>query len=125
MYKRQLYDPSSPQYGKYLTVQQFTEQFGPTQADYDKVIAYAKSKGRTVTRTHANRLLVNVSAPVSVINKTFAVTMKEYKHLTGNRTFFAPNVEPTVEAGLPILDIHGFSNYDLPHPCLLYTSRCV
>lgn len=115
---QQLYDPSSPQYGKYLTVQQFTEQFGPTQADYDKVIAYAKSKGRTVTRTHANRLLVNVSAPVSVINKTFAVTMKEYKHLTGNRTFFAPNVEPTVEAGLPILDIHGFSNYDLPHPML-------
>ena len=115
---RQLHDPSSPQYGKYLTVQQFTEQFGPTQADYDKVIAYAKSKGMTVTLTHSNRLLLNVSAPVSVINKTFRVTMKQYKHPTENRKFFAPDVEPTVEAGLQILDIHGFSNYDLPHPML-------
>ena len=115
---RQLHDPSSPQYGKYLTVQQFTEQFGPTQVDYDKVIAYAKSKGMTVTLTHSNRLLLNVSAPVSIINKTFRVTMKQYKHPTENRKFFAPDVEPTVEAGLQILDIHGFSNYDLPHPML-------
>lgn len=115
---KQLHDPSSPQYGKYLTVQQFTERFGPTQADYDKVIAYVKSKGMTVTRTHTNRLVLNVSAPVSAINKTFAVTMKQYKHPTENRTFYAPDVEPTIDTGLPILDVHGFSNYELPHPML-------
>jgi subtilase family serine protease len=115
---KQQHDPSSPQYDKYLTVRQFTEQFGPTQADYDKVIAYVKSKGMKVTRTHTNRLLINVSAPVSAINQTFAVTMKQYKHPTENRIYFAPDVEPTVEAGLPILDIQGFSNYDLPHPML-------
>ena len=115
---QQLHDPSSPQYGKYLTTQQFTERFAPTQADYDTVIAYARSKGMTVTRTHTNRLLVNVSAPVSAINKAFAVTMKRYKHPTENRSFFAPDVEPTVEAGLPILDIQGFSDYDLPRPML-------
>ena len=115
---KQLHDPSSPQYGKFLTVQQFTEQFGPTQADYDKVIAYVKSQGMTVTRTHTNRLLINVSAPASIINQTFAVTMKQYKHPTENRIYFAPDTEPTAEAGLPILDIQGFSNYDLPHPML-------
>lgn len=115
---QQLHDPSSPRYKKYLTVQQFTEQFGPTEADYNKVIAYAKSKGMTVTRTHANRLLVNVSAPVSVINQTFAVKMKQYQHPTENRKFFAPDVEPTIEPSLPILDIQGFSNYHMPHNML-------
>jgi hypothetical protein len=115
---KQLHDPSSPQYGKYLTVQQFTEQFGPTQADYDKVVAYVKSRGMTVTRTHTTRMVLNVSASVAAIDKTFAVTMKQYKHPTENRIFFAPDVEPTVDAGLPILDIHGFSNYELPHPML-------
>ncbi len=115
---QQLHDPSSPQYGKFLTVQQFTERFGPTEADYNKVIAYAKSNGMTVTRTHINRLLLNVSAPVSAINKTFAVTMRQYKHPTENRMFFAPNIEPTVAANLPILDIQGFSDYDRPHPML-------
>jgi hypothetical protein len=115
---KQLHDPSSPQYGKYLTAQQFTEQFGPTQADYAKVIAYVKSQGMTVTRTHTTRLVLNVSASAAAINKTFAVTMKQYKHPTENRMFFAPDVEPTVEAGLPILDIHGFSTYEQPHPML-------
>ena len=116
---QQLHDPSSPQYKKYLTVQQFTEQFGPTEADYNKVIAYAKSKGMAVTRTHINRMLVNVSAPVSAINQTFAVKMKQYQHPTENRKFFAPDVEPTVEPGLPILDIRGFSNYNQPHSMLV------
>src|SRR5277367_5975265 len=31
----QLYDPKSPNYHQYLTVAQFTESFGPSQADYD------------------------------------------------------------------------------------------
>lgn len=115
---QQLHDPSSPQYGKFLSVQQFTEQFGPTEADYNKVIAYAKSKGMTVTRTHSNRILLNVSAPVSAVNQTFAVKMKQYQHPTENRKFFAPDAEPTIEPGLPILDIQGFSNYDLPHNML-------
>ena len=115
---RQQQDPSSPQYGKFLTVQQFTERFGPTEADYAKVLAYARANGMTVTRTHANRLLVNVSAPVSAINKTFDVTMKQYKHPTENRTFFAPDVEPTVEGKMPILSIQGFSDFDRPHPML-------
>ena len=30
-----LYDPTSPSYRQFLTVEQFTEQFGPTQQDYD------------------------------------------------------------------------------------------
>jgi hypothetical protein len=115
---QQLHDPSSPQYGKYLTVQQFTEQFGPTQADYDKVVAWAKAQGMTVTLTHTSRMLVNVSAPASAINQTFSVKMKQYKHPTENRTFFAPETEPTVQPGLPILDIQGFNNYKLPHSML-------
>ncbi|WP_058186462.1 S53 family peptidase [Terracidiphilus gabretensis] len=115
---KQLHDPSSPQYGKYLTAQQFTEQFGPTQSDYAKVIAYVKSQGMVVTRTHTTRMVLNVSASAAAINKTFAVTMKQYKHPTENRMFFAPDAEPTVEAGLPILDIHGLSTYEQPHPML-------
>jgi len=31
---QQIYDPSSPQYRHYLTPEQFTEMFGPTEEDY-------------------------------------------------------------------------------------------
>jgi hypothetical protein len=116
---QQLHDPSSPQYGKYLTIEQFTVQFGPTQADYDKVVAWAKAQGMTVTITHKSRTLLNVSAPASAINRAFSVKMKQYKHPAENRTFFAPDAEPTLPPGLPILDIHGFSNYRLPQSMLI------
>jgi subtilase family serine protease len=38
-----LYDPASPKYHQYLTPEQFTEQFGPTEADYQALIASARS----------------------------------------------------------------------------------
>src|SRR5215470_15413138 len=38
-----LYDPTDPLYGKYLTCEQFTAQFGPTEADYDALVAWARA----------------------------------------------------------------------------------
>ncbi len=40
-----IYDPASPNYRHYLTPEQFTERFGPTEADYQAVIAFAKAHG--------------------------------------------------------------------------------
>jgi len=58
---KDLYDPSSPSYRQFLSVEQFTEQFGPTQQDYDAVISFAKENGLTVTGVSPNRLNVQVS----------------------------------------------------------------
>jgi subtilase family serine protease len=38
-----LYDPSSPDYRHFVTVQQFTDQFGPTVEDYQAVVSFAPS----------------------------------------------------------------------------------
>jgi hypothetical protein len=114
----QLYDPSSPNYRHFLTVQQFTEQFGPSAADYQRVIGFAQSNGLGVVRTFPNRLVVNVSGSVASINQAFQVTMQSYQHPTENRTFYAPDVEPTVDSGLPVLSVDGLSTYNLPHPML-------
>ena len=38
-----------PNYHHYLTPEQFTERFGPTEQDYQAVIAFAKANGLTVT----------------------------------------------------------------------------
>ena len=40
----QIYNPASPNYRQYLTPEQFTEQFGPTEQDYQAVIAFAQAK---------------------------------------------------------------------------------
>jgi kumamolisin len=56
-----IYNPASPNYKRYLTVEEFTERFGPTAADYSKVIDFLKSSALLVTfrsRARINRALM-------------------------------------------------------------------
>ena len=113
---RQIYNPTSPNYHHYLTPEQFTEQFGPTERDYQAVIASMESKGLTVTYKHPNRVVLDVSGSVPDIEKAFHVGMRVYKHPREARTFYAPDTEPSVDLAVPILHISGMDNYSLPHP---------
>jgi hypothetical protein len=114
-----LYYPGSPQFHHFLTPQEFTEQFGPTEAQYQAVIAFAKSKGLVVVGLHQNRLLVDVSATAGDIERAFSTRLKLYRHPRESRIFYAPEVEPAVAADLPILDVSGFDNFSLPRPISL------
>jgi subtilase family serine protease len=111
-----LYDPSGPNYHQFLTVEQFTEQFGPTQQDFDAVIAFAKQNGLTVTGTSPNRLNVQVSGSVANVESAFHVNMGVYQHPTENRTFFAPDREPTTNLTFSLWHISGLDNFSIPHP---------
>ena len=66
-----LYNPASPSYRHFLTVEEFTAEFGPSQEDYDAVIGFAKANGLTVVGTSSNRMNVDVSGPVANIEKPF------------------------------------------------------
>jgi hypothetical protein len=118
-----LSDPSSPNYRKFLTPEQFTEKFGPTKDDYQAVLDYARANGFTVTATHSNRVLVSVSAPVSAVEKAFHVTMRHYKHPTEARNFFAPDTEPTLDLAVPIQDIGGLDDFIIPHRITIRARR--
>ena len=111
-----IYDPSSPNFRHYLTPSQFTTQFGPTEDDYDAVIAFARSNHLAVTGTHSNRLILEVSGTVADVERAFQVNLHLYQHPREQRTFFAPDAEPSVDAGTPILDVSGLNNYVLPRP---------
>ncbi len=113
---RQIYDPASPNYRHYLTPEQFTEQFGPTEKDYQAVISFAKANGLTVTATHPNRMLVDVSGSVTDIERALHVTLRVYQHPTEKRMFHAPDVEPSLDLAVPILGISGLDDYSLPRP---------
>ena len=76
------------------------------------------SNGLEIAATHDSRMLLDVRGKVSDIEKAFHVTLQTYQHPTENRQFYAPDVEPTVEAGLPILDVAGLSDFALPRPML-------
>jgi len=111
-----LYDPASPSFRHFVTVDEFTRRFGPTAEDYQKVIDFAASRGLAVQVKHPNRMLVEVTARAADIETAFQVTLRQYRHPTEDRTFFAPDSEPVVEAGLPILHVGGLDNYVVPRP---------
>jgi subtilase family serine protease len=113
---RQVSDPASADFRHYLTPEQFAEQFGPTEQDYQAVIAFAEANGFTVTGTSPNRMLLDVSGSVTDVERTFHVTMHVYRHPTEARTFFAPDIEPSMDLAVPVLDISGLSDFSRPHP---------
>jgi Pro-kumamolisin, activation domain len=113
-----LHNPQSPSYLHYLSVQQFTDQFGPTQADVDAVVQFAQANGMTVTRTTPNHMVVDVRASVASIEKAFHVTMGVYQHPTENRTFYAIDREPTAALGVQLWHITGLDDFSPPRPML-------
>ena len=77
---------------------------------------FARRNGFRITTTHPNRVLLDVDASVADIEKAFHVTMRVYQHPKEARRFFAPDVEPSVELGVPVLAISGLNNFTRPHP---------
>jgi subtilase family serine protease len=114
-----LYDPSSVSYRQFLTVEEFTSRFGPSQADYDAVVNFAQTHGLTVVATSINRMNVDVMGPVASIESALHVTMGVYQHPTENRTFYAVDREPTPDLPVPLWHISGLDNYSIPQPLLV------
>jgi hypothetical protein len=113
---RQLYDPASPIYRHYISPEQFTERFSASKADYQALLDWAADNGLSVTHKNANRVVLSVEGTVANIQKALQVTMRTYQHPTEARTFYAPDVEPSLALGVSILHISGLDNFTLPHP---------
>ncbi len=112
---QQISDPKNPQYRHYLTTAEFTERFGPSPEEYQKVIHFAETHGLRVTGTHPNRMLVDVVGTAGDVENAFQLKMNHYSRPDGS-VCFAPDSEPSVENGVPVLHVSGLDNYVLPKP---------
>jgi subtilase family serine protease len=111
----QIYDPQSSSFHHYLSVAEFRARFGPAESDYAAVQSFAKANGLAVIDTGENRMVLDVEGPAANIESAFHVTLGVYQHPTEGRTFYAPDREPTVDLGVPLLHISGLDNFSLPH----------
>ena len=112
----QIYDSASPKYRQYLTPEEFTAQFGPTEQEYQAVKNFAAANGLTVTATHANRMLIEVRGSAANVEVAFNVRLNKYPHPNESRQFFAPDTEPSVPSALAVLDVTGLSDFPRPTP---------
>ena len=60
-------DPRSVEFRHFLTPEQFSARFGPTEKDYAAVKQFALANGLKITGEHAGRLVLDVSGPVAAV----------------------------------------------------------
>ncbi len=119
---KELYDPNSPSYRRFLTVSEFTERFGPSQAEYEAVVHFAQVNGFEVVGGTRDGMDVQIRGSVSAIETAFHLTMGSYQHPTESRTFYAPDREPTADLPFTLWHISGLDNYSVPHPMFVKKS---
>lgn len=111
-----LYTPGDPLYGRYLTPQQFSEYFAPTEQQYRAVAAYAASQGLSVAG-HSNRLVLDVSGPAGAVEAAFAVRLQAYQ-FPGGQEFIAADRSPSLPAAIAglVSSIQGLDSAVAAHP---------
>jgi subtilase family serine protease len=90
--------PGSPSYGKYLTPQQFRQEFSPPQSDVNTVKKWLTAQGFTVDYTPQNRLYVAAEGTVAQASAAFGVTFGNYQ--VDGLTLRAPESELSVPSSL-------------------------
>ena len=115
-------EPTSPSYHQFLTPQEFTSKFGPSQKDWDALVAFAKASGFQIVGGSRDAMDLRMTGTVAAIEKAFHVTMGVYQHPAENRTFYAPDREPTVNLPFSLWHVSGLDNYSIPHPMFVKKS---
>jgi subtilase family serine protease len=118
---QEVQDPTSPSYHQFLTPQEFTARFGPSQENWDALVAFAKASGFEIINGTLEERDLRLTGTVANIQKAFHVTLGVYQDLTENRTFFAVDREPTVDLPFQLWHITGLDNDSRPHP--LYVKK--
>src|SRR5580698_992689 len=113
---KEVNDPSTSSYHQFLTPQEFTSRFGPSQEDWDTLVAFAKASGFEIVNGTREERDLRLNGSVANIEKAFHVTMGLYQDPTEDRTFFAVDREPTVDLPFQLWHITGLDNNSKPHP---------
>src|SRR5882757_8750297 len=77
---QKLSDPDSASYGKWLTKDQFTANYGPAKPDVAAVRSWLGAQGFTLRKTLQSGLYVEASGSVAQVQKVFKTTVKNYSY---------------------------------------------
>ncbi|MGO9449765.1 MAG: protease pro-enzyme activation domain-containing protein [Candidatus Binataceae bacterium] len=101
-------DSSSSQYHQWLTPDQFNDRFGPTADDLAQVEGWLTQSGFSVQSASMSQRTVVATAPVSVVEATFAVKIGA----TADGSTYANLSDPAVPAAIAplISSIDGLAN---------------
>ncbi len=94
-------DPSSSDYHRWLTPEEFGERFGASQNDIEKLRAWLESTGFTVEQTARARNWIAFSGTAGQIERTFRTAIHHYE--SAGEAHFANAAEPSIPVALAAL----------------------
>jgi kumamolisin len=102
--------PGSPNYKKFLSVQNFSQKYAPSQSEVNAIIKYLQSFGLS-TKAYPDNLVITATGQVKHFNEAFNVDIQKASYK--GKAFHAVKNNPTVpaEIGQDILCILGLSDY--------------
>jgi subtilase family serine protease len=109
-------DPSSSDYRRWLTPEEFGERFGANQGDIDKLRAWLESVGFTVEQTARARNWIAFSGTAGQIERTFRTAIHRYE--SSGEAHFANAAEPSIPAAFADIagELKGLDDFHLKPP---------
>lgn len=95
-------DPTSANYHKWLTPEEFGSQFGASEADIQKVSSWLTSQGFAINNVAKGRNVIEFSGNAAKVEATFHTAM--HKYVISGKQYWANSNDPAVpEALTPVV----------------------
>jgi len=107
----QQHSKASPNYHRWLTPQQFGQQFGPADSDIQSVIGWLQSQGFQVAKVSNGRTLIEFSGTAGQIRSAFRTEIHRY--VVDARQYLANSSDPQIPTALTpvvagLVSLHNF-----------------
>jgi hypothetical protein len=95
---RDIRDPDSPRFHRFLTFNKWRATYAPTAADVDAVATWARDRGLKVMHRFRSNLAIKVAAKVGTVERALDLRLNRYA-FHGKR-FFSNDRNPAIEPSL-------------------------
>ncbi len=104
-------DKSSPNYHKWLTPEQFGQQFGPSDQDIQTVTSWLQSHGFQIAQVAKGRTVVEFSGTAAQVQEAFHTAIRKY--VVNGKEHWANASDPEIPAALTpvvagVATLHNF-----------------
>jgi subtilase family serine protease len=115
-------DPSSPNYRKWLTPEQYAARFGMSQPDLDRVTTWLQSQGFTGIQVSRSRTRISFNGTAARVEAAFRTEIHSYQ--VDGETHFANATEPAAPAAFAdVVQDFGHLHNFRPKPMLRATAH--
>lgn len=124
-YLRDVYDPRSPDFHRFLSQAQLSGRFGPSENDYRQVWNYLQTQGFQLAEGSVNRMTLTMRGTRAQAEQAFGIRIDDYR--IGNRAFYANDGDPALPPAIAarIQAIAGLSDLAVPQPSLQAIRRAL